>query len=211
MKSSCSAGMLLLVLAITTVLSAKGTTTRIVITGSELLGPIELRDRGVVAPFNVWSGPGTKTNGVDLRGQEFFRLRPSRLRRLVRPQPFERRGLRIPPRSCRPSPWRECEVDFSRLAIRGSLVPRVSRMAEPYAEVRNRQPSTASAIAFVHSRCRSIYQRRYLNCRYGSRGRQRMICVRPVHWGAKTHALLSSQLRKSSRTARHLFEVPTDN
>ena len=65
MKSSCSAGMLLLVLAITTVLSAKGTTTRIVITGSELLGPIELRDRGVVAPFNVWSGPGTKMNGVE--------------------------------------------------------------------------------------------------------------------------------------------------
>jgi hypothetical protein len=55
----------LLVLATSAVVSAKGTTTRIVITGSELLGPIELRDRDVVAAFNVWSGPGTKTNGVE--------------------------------------------------------------------------------------------------------------------------------------------------
>ena len=65
MRSSCRAGALLLVLATTAVVSAKGTTTRIVITGSELLGPIELRDRDVVAAFNVWSGPGTSMNGVE--------------------------------------------------------------------------------------------------------------------------------------------------
>jgi hypothetical protein len=65
MRSSCLAGTLLLVLAIIAVVSAKGTTTRILITGSELLGPIELRDRDVVAAFNVWSGPGTRMNGVE--------------------------------------------------------------------------------------------------------------------------------------------------
>jgi hypothetical protein len=65
MRSGCRAGGLLLVLVTVAVVSAKGTTTRIVITGSELLGPIELRDRDVVAAFNVWSGPGTRMNGVE--------------------------------------------------------------------------------------------------------------------------------------------------
>src|SRR5690348_615523 len=53
------------VLASAAVLSAKGATTKIVITGAELDAPIELRDRDVVAPFNVWSGPGTSMNGVE--------------------------------------------------------------------------------------------------------------------------------------------------
>ena len=47
------------------VISAKGMTTRIVIAGSQLNEPIQLRDRDVVAPFNVWSGPGTTMNGVE--------------------------------------------------------------------------------------------------------------------------------------------------
>jgi hypothetical protein len=47
------------------VLSAKGATTKIIVTGAGLDAPIELRDRDVVAPFNVWSGPGTSMNGVE--------------------------------------------------------------------------------------------------------------------------------------------------
>lgn len=66
MRSSCRAGALLLVLAsLTAVVSAKGTTTRIIVTGPQLSEPIQLRDRDVVAPFNVWSGPGTTMNGVE--------------------------------------------------------------------------------------------------------------------------------------------------
>src|SRR5919197_4604946 len=55
----------LLALGTVTVVSAKGMTTRIVITGPQLSEPIELRDRALVAPFNVWSGPGTRSNGVE--------------------------------------------------------------------------------------------------------------------------------------------------
>jgi hypothetical protein len=65
MRSSCPAGVLLLVLAIVAVVSAKGMTTRIVVTGTQLGAPIELRDRDVVGAFNVWSGPGTRINGVE--------------------------------------------------------------------------------------------------------------------------------------------------
>ena len=53
------------VLASAALLSAKGATTKIVVTGAELDAAIELRDRELVAPFNVWSGPGTSTNGVE--------------------------------------------------------------------------------------------------------------------------------------------------
>jgi hypothetical protein len=65
MRSCCPAGGLLLVLATVAVVSAKGMTTRIVITGSEPRAPIELRDPDIVAAFNVWSGPGTRMNGVE--------------------------------------------------------------------------------------------------------------------------------------------------
>ncbi len=65
MRSSCPGGGLFLALATVAVVSAKGMTTRIVITGAQLGAPIELRDRGVVAAFNVWSGPGTRMNGVE--------------------------------------------------------------------------------------------------------------------------------------------------
>ena len=64
MTSNCRAAAVLVVLASIAVISAKGMTTRIVITGSQLNEPIQLRDRDVVAPFNVWSGPGTSSNGV---------------------------------------------------------------------------------------------------------------------------------------------------
>jgi len=40
-------------------------TTRIVITGAHLSAPIEIRERDVVAAFNVWSGPGTTMGGVE--------------------------------------------------------------------------------------------------------------------------------------------------
>ena len=53
------------VLASAALLSAKGATTKIVVTGAELDAPIELRDRELIAPFNVWSGPGTSMNGVE--------------------------------------------------------------------------------------------------------------------------------------------------
>ena len=56
---------LLLAFGAGAIVSAKGTTTRVVISGPQLGEPIELRDRAVVAPFNVWSGPGTRVNGVE--------------------------------------------------------------------------------------------------------------------------------------------------
>jgi len=65
MRSTFSAGVLVLVLATGAIVSAKGTTIRIVITGFALPAPIDLRDRDVVAAFNVWSGPGTRSNGVE--------------------------------------------------------------------------------------------------------------------------------------------------
>jgi hypothetical protein len=63
MRLLCLSG--LLAFGIVAIVSAKGTTTRIVITGPQLSEPIQLRDRSVVAPFNVWSGPGTRLNGVE--------------------------------------------------------------------------------------------------------------------------------------------------
>ena len=55
----------IVVLAIVAVVEAKGNTTEIVVSGSHVMRPIELRDRDVLAPFNVWSGPGTRQNGVE--------------------------------------------------------------------------------------------------------------------------------------------------
>jgi hypothetical protein len=65
MRPNRSTGAVLAVLASLTVVSAKGMTTKIVVSGSDLQQPIELRDRDVLAPFNVWSGPGTSVNGVE--------------------------------------------------------------------------------------------------------------------------------------------------
>jgi hypothetical protein len=45
--------------------SGKGPTTRIVITAPDLASPIEIIDSDVLGSFVVWSGPG-----VDVNGQE---------------------------------------------------------------------------------------------------------------------------------------------
>ncbi|MGH9371635.1 MAG: hypothetical protein ACRD15_08910 [Vicinamibacterales bacterium] len=56
---------LLIVFSVTIVVFAKGTTTKITITGAELQEPIEISDPEVLKNFNVWSGPGTFANGVE--------------------------------------------------------------------------------------------------------------------------------------------------
>ncbi len=56
---------LLVVLAAPTLLSAKGLTTKIVITGPHLATPIEITDRDLLRSFTVWAGPGTGVNGVE--------------------------------------------------------------------------------------------------------------------------------------------------
>src|SRR5438309_703747 len=66
MRWCCSAATAFSIVFVTVVIvSAKGVTTRIVITAHQLSESIQLRDRDVVAPFNVWSGPGTTMNGVE--------------------------------------------------------------------------------------------------------------------------------------------------
>jgi hypothetical protein len=53
-------------LCLTTVsLSAKGPTTRIVITAPDLASPIEIVDRDVLREFVVWSGPGVLVSGQE--------------------------------------------------------------------------------------------------------------------------------------------------
>jgi hypothetical protein len=63
-------------LGISTVVSAKGETTRITISGSNLANPIEITDAGVVRQFQVWSGPGTSVctgnHGDCVNGTEGF-------------------------------------------------------------------------------------------------------------------------------------------
>ena len=61
---------LLVILSATTLLFAKGVTTKITITSSELPRSIEISDPEVLKHFNVWSGPGTFANGVE--GNEGF-------------------------------------------------------------------------------------------------------------------------------------------
>jgi hypothetical protein len=56
---------LLAVLSMTAVVFAKGTTTRITVTGAGLQSPVEISDPEVLKNFNVWSGPGTFANGVE--------------------------------------------------------------------------------------------------------------------------------------------------
>jgi hypothetical protein len=66
MKRTISAAFCLLVIcSVTAVVSAKGTTTKITITGAGLQSPVEIGDPEVLKNFNVWSGPGTFTNGVE--------------------------------------------------------------------------------------------------------------------------------------------------
>jgi hypothetical protein len=49
------------------VVFAKGTTTKVVITGGGLGSPVEISDLATLKNFNVWSGPGTRMNGVEGR------------------------------------------------------------------------------------------------------------------------------------------------
>jgi hypothetical protein len=49
------------VFAVSTSLSAKGETTRIIISGVSLATPIEITDAAIVRPFQVWAGAGTMT------------------------------------------------------------------------------------------------------------------------------------------------------
>ena len=45
--------------ALSTVISAKGETTRITVAGANLANPVEIRDINIVRRFQVWAGPGT--------------------------------------------------------------------------------------------------------------------------------------------------------
>jgi hypothetical protein len=46
-------------LALSTVISAKGETSKITVAGATLASPIEIADTNVVREFQVWAGPGT--------------------------------------------------------------------------------------------------------------------------------------------------------
>lgn len=61
---------LVLAFSATILVFAKGTTTRITIAGAGLQSPIEINDPKILENFNVWSGPGTRVNGVE--GKEGF-------------------------------------------------------------------------------------------------------------------------------------------
>lgn len=71
MKRMISAAFCLLaILSATALVSAKGATTKVTITGGGLRSPVEITDPNVLANFNVWSGPGTFAN--DVEGTEGF-------------------------------------------------------------------------------------------------------------------------------------------
>ena len=59
-----AAAVLVVLLGTTTFIAAKGVTTRIEITSPQLQTPVEIRDPEILQNFNVWSGPGTYSNGV---------------------------------------------------------------------------------------------------------------------------------------------------
>jgi len=61
---------LALVFSATVLVFAKGTTTKVTIAGAGLPTPIEINDLKILENFNVWSGPGTRVNGVE--GREGF-------------------------------------------------------------------------------------------------------------------------------------------
>ena len=54
-----------LTLLFTIVAFAKGPTLKVVISGGDLYVPIEIGDRGRLADFNVWTGPGTSPSKDD--------------------------------------------------------------------------------------------------------------------------------------------------
>ena len=60
----------LVIFSATTLLFAKGLTTKITIKGGDLPSAIEINDPETLKGFNVWAGPGTFVNGVE--GNEGF-------------------------------------------------------------------------------------------------------------------------------------------
>lgn len=65
MKPPVAAVMLLLALPASALLSAKGTTVRIAVSGGGLAAPIEISRPEVLEQFNVWAGPGTRGGSRD--------------------------------------------------------------------------------------------------------------------------------------------------
>ena len=68
-RSQATAMTLLAIFLLPVATSAKGATVRITIQGDGLAAPIEISDP-IVRNFEVWSGPGTYSNGVE--GTEGF-------------------------------------------------------------------------------------------------------------------------------------------
>jgi hypothetical protein len=62
--------------ALSNVISAKGATCRITITGGTLASPVEITDANIVSRFQVWTGPGTRVcrggRGNCVEGTEGF-------------------------------------------------------------------------------------------------------------------------------------------
>jgi hypothetical protein len=63
-------------LALSTIISAKGETTKITVAGATLSNPIEITDINIVRQFQVWTGPGTTVcvggRGNCIEGTEGF-------------------------------------------------------------------------------------------------------------------------------------------
>ena len=65
MKTSVLAVAIALALFLTDISFAKGPTLKVVISGDDLSTPIEITDRGRLADFNIWTGPGTSPSKED--------------------------------------------------------------------------------------------------------------------------------------------------
>ncbi len=63
MRSSRVACVLMAAFTLPALLTAKGRTVKIVVTGGGLAAPVEITDTAV-SRFGVWEGPGTAVNGV---------------------------------------------------------------------------------------------------------------------------------------------------
>ena len=56
-----------LTLGLVAIVSAKGATVRVVVTGGALHEPIDIADPGALRPFGVWAGPGVTISGQPQR------------------------------------------------------------------------------------------------------------------------------------------------
>jgi hypothetical protein len=65
MKGLVLASIVVLTFFVSVVLFAKGPTLKVVISGADLSAPIEIGDRGRLADFNIWTGPGTSPSKDD--------------------------------------------------------------------------------------------------------------------------------------------------